>query len=34
MMKVIINNESRNVIDYIHLIYKENNSQSHLRKEE
>ncbi len=34
MMKVMINSESRNAIDYVHLIYKENNSQSHLRKEE
>ncbi len=34
MMKVMANSESWNAIDYVHLIYKENNSQSHLRKEE
>ncbi len=34
MMKVMTNSGSRNAIDYVHLIYKENNSQSHLRKEE
>lgn len=34
MMKVMINSESWNTIDYVHLIYKENNSQSQLRKEE
>lgn len=30
----MINSESRNAIDFVHLVYKENNSQSQLRKEE
>ncbi len=34
MVKVMINSESRNAIDYVHLIYKENNSQPQLKKEE
>jgi len=34
MVEVMTNSGSRNAIGYVHLVYKENNSQPHLRKEE
>ncbi len=34
MVEVMANSGSRNAIGYVHLVYKENNSQPHLRKEE
>ena len=34
MVEVMANSGSRNAIGYVHLVYKENNSQPQLRKEE
>lgn len=34
MVEVMANSGSRNAISYVHLVYKENNSQPQLRKEE